>query len=551
MEFLNKILKIIEKKTYLQICFLLLIGLVFLVPLFKNNFYLSHDGEAQVARFGAYVKAFEDKQFPPRWAGDLNYRFGSPVLIFYYPLPGFISVPLSLSGIDLETTFKIIIGFSFVFSFTSFFLWIKQLTRDVITGIFGAALYGLAPYHFLNLYVRGDIAELLALSIAPLVFYFLEKVFTTQKIKFVALTAFFYSLLILSHNSVSLVFSIILALYVLFRSKSKKNLFLSFLSLGIGLVASSFFWLPAIVEAKYTNSDLFIGQMFKDNFPSLLSLVYSRWGFGPEVNRVGGLSPQIGTIHWLLVLCSVPYLFKKTKSALSLKFWIITFVLLVFMTISLSSPVWKVIPLLPKFQFPWRFIGVAGFCASVIGALFSQMLTKQVKVILLILIVIYSFGFLVLKQIPKKSDFFYFSYPGTTYYHGQASSIWTAGDFYSFPKNKLEIIGGKGKFTNQNIKSNKHDISLSAKTELTILDNTVYFPGWRAMVDGVRVPVEFQDMNHRGLITFKVPKGIHKVNVIFGESAIRLMSDCLSLVGFFLIILLLSFASKIDKIFKK
>ena len=89
-------------------------SLIFVIPLFSSNFYASHDGEAIIARFGAYVKASNDGQFPLRWAGDLNFRYGSPVLIFYYPLPGIFLIPLNAIGISLENTFKIIIGFSFI-----------------------------------------------------------------------------------------------------------------------------------------------------------------------------------------------------------------------------------------------------------------------------------------------------------------------------------------------------------------------------------------------------------------------------------------------------
>ena len=113
------------------------------------------------------------------------------------------------------------------------------------------------------------------------------------------------------------------------------------------------------------------------------------------------------------------------------------------------------------------------------------------------------------------------------------------------PKSHIEIISGKAKISNLFRKSNVHSFIVNAKTTATILDNTVYFPGWRVEVDGLKVLVQFQDINHRGLITFNVSEGIHKVRVVFGESAIRLFSDIVSIVTLLLIIFLVLFGKRL------
>src|SRR3989344_9482892 len=148
-------MELLVKNKLFPIILLILISIVFLFPLLSNNFYMSHDGEAHVARFAAYYKAFLDGQFPLRWAGDLNYSYGSPVFIFYYPLPGLLSIPLHTLGLSFENSFKVLISFFFGFSFVAFFLWAKEFVKDE-AAFLGSLLYGLLPYHFLNLYVRGD-----------------------------------------------------------------------------------------------------------------------------------------------------------------------------------------------------------------------------------------------------------------------------------------------------------------------------------------------------------------------------------------------------------
>lgn len=507
---------------------LLFIGIFFVFPLARNSFYLSHDGEAQIARFGAYIKAFSDGQFPLRWAGDLNYKYGSPVLIFYYPLPGIMSIALNAVGINLENIFKFLIGSFFILSFITFFLWARTLVEDNYSALVGSLLYGLAPYHFLNLYVRGDVAELIALSVVPLVLLMIEKS-ESGKYKFAIMGGIFYALLILSHNSVSLVFSPIFLAYSLFRVKSRKSLFLCFLLLIIGLALSSFFWIPAVFEAKYTGVKFFIGDMYKNHFPSIQTLFYSLWGFGPDVNKSGGLSPQLGVLPFIIPFLSVYLIFKRKKFRALTIFWFAFFLILLFLVLKESTVFWNIVPFLKQLQFPWRLIGIASFASAVLGTMLLATGGKRLKIVVSIFIIIYSFQFLRINYIHGKSDRFYLNYPGTTYYHGQASSIWTAGDFYEYPKNKIEIIGGQGKVIKQKIKSNVHELVVNADSELSLLDNTVYFPGWNVKVDGKQVPIEFQDMNHRGLIEFKAPAGFHSIDIIFGESRVRFISDVISL----------------------
>src|SRR3989338_1804987 len=60
---------------------------------------LTHDAEPNIARFAAYYQSFRDGQFPPRWAGELNYSYGSPVLSFSYPLPGYAATLFHFMGI--------------------------------------------------------------------------------------------------------------------------------------------------------------------------------------------------------------------------------------------------------------------------------------------------------------------------------------------------------------------------------------------------------------------------------------------------------------------
>ena len=57
----------------------------------------------------------------------------------------------------------------------------------------------------------------------------------------------------------------------------------------------------------------------------------------------------------------------------------------------------------------------------------------------------------------------------------------------------LEIIDGKGSIKNISRNFTKHSYLADVQTQTRFRENTLYFPGWEVLVDGKKVPIEFQD----------------------------------------------------------
>lgn len=537
------------KEDRIFLIVIVLIFSLFLFPLFNTSFYESHDGHAHVARFAAYYGAIRDGQLIPRWAGSLNYHYGSPLFIFYYPLSGYLSSLLHFLGASFENSFKLLIALSFIAAPLSFYFWVKTFLKKEVAFV-GAFFYGLAPFHMLDMYVRGDVAEMIAFALIPLVFWSLENIAQKEQLKFAAFGSIFLGFLILSHNGLSLMFFPVFIAYSFLRSKNVQTLLKCLATIVFGLLLSSFFWIPALYEGKYTNAKLFIGNLYESHFPTVSQLIYSPWGFGPDVGRQGGLSPQIGILYLLLVLLSIFIVLKSTKEKRMMIGWLCIFGLGLFITLSHSSFFWERLPLIKMFEFPWRFTALSSFAATVLACyVFAHIKNKKILYSLLIVLVFATAPFVGVKKYVSHSDSYYKSYPGTTYYHGEASPIWTEGDAGHFPKTRVEVIGGRGMIRDVQTKSQLHTYAIEAKDKVAILDNTVYFPGWKVFVDDKSVPVQFQDPNHRGFITFDIPKGTHKVKVFFRETGVRLIADVLSL-ACVLILLLLALSRRFKKLGK-
>ena len=134
---------------------------------------------------------------------------------------------------------------------------------------------------------------------------------------------------------------------------------------------------------------------------------------------------------------------------------------------------------------------------------------------------------------------YYWNYPLNTTYFGETDVIWSAGPAGAYPESRFDVIGGEGSIVDPVKKGTMHTFTVRAETDVHVVDRTQYFPGWRVYVDGQKTPIEFQDQNWRGLITFRVPSGTHHIRVSWEESPVRRIAEAITALAFFTIAVLL------------
>ncbi len=532
------------KRKYV-IVLLFLMSLIPLLDLFHPGLPITHDGVDHVARIANFYQNLIEGNIVPRWAENLNWGYGHPILMFLYPLPSYVASAFHFLGFSLIDSTKIVFGLAFVLSGLTMYFFVQE-ALDEEAGFVSAVLYLLAPYRFVDLYVRGAIGEHVAFIFPPLICYFLLKLSKKYSYWYVVGGVLSLAGLILSHNAITLMFLPLIFLYILYLSwiSSSKKYFirntLYVILLGFGI--SSFFWVPAFFEGKYTLRDIVTKGGYAMNFVSLRDFLYGPWSYGGS----GQFTVQIGIMQWLMVIFILPItvmLRKKKNNA-----WIITavlgvtfFITLFFMT-SQSKIIWEKITILQKFQFPWRFLSLTVFIAALFGGFFvSAFGAKWKKVIVLAMTCLvfwfskdywHANGYLI-----KPESFFSGIYLGTTD-TGESSPIWSVRFMESPPKSRFELIGGDATIREDKRTTTKHIYTIDVKTKIAqIRENTLYFPGWIVMVDNRPVAIEFQSGVNRGVITFFLERGMHTVILLFKETKLRYLSDTISV--FSLVILLL------------
>jgi len=527
-----------------------IIGLSFLVtwPLFKPG-YFSHHDDLQIMRIFEMRRCLSDLQIPCRWAPDMGYGNGFPLFNYYSPFPYFLGAVFSYV-VGYVNSAKILFFIPLLLGGISMYLLGKELFGEK-GGLVAGVLFLFAPYRALDGYVRGAVAESFALSLIPLVFYFsLRLIRKGGKADFIG-TVLSLLFFLLSHNIMSVIFlPFLLAwlLLVLFLEqwKNVKSLAIA-LILGIGMAA--FFLLPAYFEKELVQiSNLTSGALdFRNNFVSLSRLFTDRqWGYeGATKSLASNLSFQIGWPHWWLVILAlilvllviVKFRGKRFKEYLLPSFLIVTFVLAVFMIHNRSAFIWEKIGLLAYVQFPWRFLAVGIFTASLLGGFCISFLKGKFSSFFTFLVI---FSAIILNWRYFKPQVFYPEVNDSSKLSGVEWENQQKGALLDYlprtaveprepaPSNPL-IVSGEAEISDFLKNSKSFSFSVVSQSESKIDVPVFAFPGWTVEVNGKVFDYSLGDI---GRIEITLPSGSFTVKGNFGNTPIRNFSNIISLVSF-------------------
>jgi len=549
--------------------------------IFHSGYFNMHD-DLQMMRQLEMEKCFLDGQIPCRWVPDMGYGFGFPLFNFYPPLPYLIGEVIRVLGASFVTTVKLTFALSFVVSGIGMYLLAKDFFGR-IGGVLASVFYIWAPYHAVDVYVRGAMNEAWALTWFPFIFWTGYRLIKEKKkqTKWIIGLALSWFALLTSHNLMVLIFAPLFGVWLLlhlWRENSWRRIPQLVMSgiLAFGLAA--FFTLPALLENKFTQIEsIFVGYYdFTAHFVSIGQLLFSRfWGYGPSVWGVTDdrMSFQVGHVHWMLsifigVLIFIRLLKIKKKGKNMLKeirkdtlLLIVSFFFVfgwttAFMAHPRSTFIWLAIPQLRLVQFPWRFLAIVIFAFSfLIGALpgllekfkiSKRFLTKFVityfqiiisSILILILIVLnWSYFKPEYGKMGPLTDKEKFS--DAAWELQQTAGIYdylpnTAKTAPKEPRKELaEVMEGEGEITRveEGTYWGKFNANIESE-EAAIRINTFEFPNWIVTVDGLEVETFIDENEVWGRMYVEIPKGEHLVYAQLYNTWSRTAGNLISLVS--------------------
>lgn len=546
-----------------KINLLIIIGLVVggyfsIKPLFHTGFFPMHD-DTQVVRVQQMAEALKDGQFPVRWVKDLGYGYGYPLFNFYAPLAYYVGAFFSLIGFDYLLATKLMFGLGMILSAVFMYLLAKEFWGK-FGGLIAGLFYLYAPYHALDVYVRGAVGEFWAMAFLPLVFLGMYKIYKNDA-RGVILAMIGLAAVILSHNLTALMllpFLILTYLTMVFFSKNKIRItyHLSLITIfSFGL--SCFYWLPALWEMGLTKvyGQIGGGADFHDHFVFLDQLWASPWGFGGSAaGRLDGMSFMIGKLHIAAVALSLvlAYFFWKKgekNRLIPVMVAFLLFVLSAFLTTGYSLFAWDFFKPMAFIQYPWRFIVLTVLFSSFLaGSIthFVQIVQKKLLPLVAIAMVVLIVGLYIKYFRPQiyldltAGD--YTAEENIKWKTSKISDEYLPKDFL-VPESMNEIAWGKlvvatGEVLakDQKIKSQQQDFAITANTQTEVFLNTAHFPGWKLWINGK----EKNFIIEKGRIKVALVPGEYDLSLRFVNTPVRTVANGISfvsLLGFILFVL--------------
>lgn len=553
-------------RQYWSISVVLLLSLPTVYPLVQQGFFSFHDIQ-HVARLYALDEALWAGQFPVRFVGQLGFGYGYALFNFYPPLTYYLGELYHLLGFGFIDSIKFVWGTALLGSALAMYLLARQFWGRM-GAIISALFYLYIPYHAVDAYVRGALAELFSFVWLPLILLWSYKMLAEGKTVMALITGVFLALLMLTHNLIFLPFAGFyllwcLALIVILRPKKKVLLTIP-ISLLVGFGLSAFFFIPALLERQYTLVDQLLLKnlaTYTLHFVCLPQLWDSPWGFaGSAQGCIDGMSFKVGKVHLLasgltlllIVFYSARSFINKQKFNKDYLIGLASLLLgigALFMTTEWSKELWKILSPLWYLQFPWRFLEFAAlFLSFAAGSLvlFTRRLTLQILMVvtLVVLVIATNYKYFtpqfyfydltdqqatsdeeVMLKVSKSS--FEFLPKGMKTYYDERGDLKVEVSETLSDRSNIRIANGAARNQGLIIFPDSWRTTVTSPEPTTVIFPIAMFPGWQATVDGQAAQID--SANDQRFISVNIPAGTHSVNVDFTDTPIRHVANLISL----------------------
>lgn len=548
---------------------ILLAAMLALSALLRPGIAGSDDILDSIYRVFALDLSWQQGVLYPRLSGDLAYAYGAPLFLYYPPLASFTAELFHLTGLGLIESVKAAFLLALLLSGLGVYLLVKAMLSARISALLAALAYIFAPYQLLDIYIRGALAESLALALLPWILWTAHRLCSDPGPKWFLLTSLATAALLLTHNSMVLFFLPVLAAYIilnalLLRKPSAAWLGLAAIALALGL--SAFFWLPAVIERRFVTIDALAAGSYdpRRNLVALGALIQRSWAF--EYGAPAGFRWSLASAVFTLVgITTLRWQPKVTR--IRLLFFVVLLGVALVLQLTIAHFFWDTVPLVRFIQFPWRLLGFVSLSSAVlIGSIPSlaehwrrqpvsahQSASKRryarAGIACGIVLMLGAAGMARLwpdYETAWRQGHFEESDIGRRdlYERGRLGfelfsdyqPVWVDTPMSVLPDSRAGSAGvptpGLTDVPHlQVLQSGLLSVKLAVETQasLPLAFHWFYFPGWQVRVDGRAAPA--YPSGDLGLLTTTVPPGNHTVDVRFQDTLVRRAASILSLLG--------------------
>lgn len=529
-------------------------GIVLSVPVLLFGFpYPTHDSQIHEVWYSSFATQLWAGDWYPRWLQNLDGGLGGPTFYFYPPVPFFITAIFQPFLHGASQAWRAL-GFSAALALVSSgvfaYAWLKQ-TATARSASIAAILYMAMPYHFaVDLHTRGAFGEVWSFVWIPLILYFVQKIVQRERFATLGLSVS-YALLIATHLPTTLILSLIPPAYSWWISERRERVLAAArtscgMALGIGL--ASIYLLPAMMDQSSVSmeamrtGDFYYANVFFLRWSARDGFALARHG-DQTLFWVMLVTAGVGVCAWLLARRS-----ESPRVHREMAFWAVVGLLAVGLTLSVSKPVYELIPPLQLIQFPWRFnvvlvTAVAPMVAMGLSAVTKPIPEPIVRTLVVGGLLVFQCALFALQPLLNTSFGANAQLTGPTsvrgmndlntseyrprWAHTEVRRLLASLRADSSGIARARVIGDSGRLAVSQWKPRDIGILVDGRTRMMVEVRQYYYPGWTATLDGSE-HVTVEPSSEDGLIRIPVPPGIHAIELHLANSAAERWGEIVS-----------------------
>jgi uncharacterized membrane protein len=331
---------------------LVLVMLVVGLPLLGGRALAGHDIVTYLIYAQQTAANLGEGEVFPAWGGGFNAGYGSPALIFYPPLTSYVNAIPVLVGIPVVFGVSALALLAHLLSGLALFGWLRSagLGRSALPA---AVVYMVAPYRFVDLYLRSALSEHWAFVWPPLILWVAASRRLNRPMR-VALTALLVAALLLTNLPMAVLFGIALVIWFSTSSRLSGMRLPIIFGVGLGFTVAAFALVPQALSSSFFDTDRYYGAAAGRFRPSANTLFSD--GFG--VWSPNALFSLVLVLTCVLALAAYCLLGRSERRDRGARLAILGAITGVVIASGPMGPIWDVLPVISKLQFPWRISAV-------------------------------------------------------------------------------------------------------------------------------------------------------------------------------------------------
>jgi hypothetical protein len=508
-------------------------------------------------RMLAFDETLRSGVWVPRWLGGMNGGYGAATTLFYPPLLYYaLSAAHALTG-DWPKALAAVTGLAALGSGGALYAYARTLCSRGASAL-AAILYVLSPYHLIDLYHRGALAELLAFVWMPLVMLAFAQVTGRFRAPAVAGGAIAFALLVLAHPPTAYLFALSFVVFITCYAAQARRwqpLIAGLVMMALGGGAAAFYALPAVIETPLVNQ-------------SVTDLFHQRIGFITQLLTGNRFEQLLGAIAITMALLLVgfsrlarwqtPDTDEAAARRRHLAAWKLVGGLALVMLLPLARPLVSGLPGMAAVAFVWRWLAIALLAMAMLaGAATDGLFTgihhsrltlhtgsgrhKARPIAWAVVVASLMMGSLVfgIAAAVRASNLrIPFVAPAENF--EQDFTPYGTPNVYELPRGKtcefvMALPGDEARLIEW--QPERRIIETTSVTGGVLHIYSLMYPGWTATLGDSSLAIETHPQLNTMLIA--VPPGQHRVAIVFKDTKMRVIAERLSLAAVWVIVVIL------------